>query len=61
MAPKRNETLELLGKKLRGYDEDLVREPLPHRWVQLIQHLNEQEQQRFVQTEPESQRQQKTR
>jgi len=40
----RIETLVAIGKQLRGQDEDIAREPLPRRWVDLIHHLNEQEQ-----------------
>ena len=37
------ETLLAIGKHLRGQDDDIAREPLPHRWVDLIHYLNEQE------------------
>ena len=34
---------ERIGKTLRGHDADITHEPLPRRWVELIQYLNEQE------------------
>ena len=38
--------LERLGKTLRGHDEDITHEPLPHRCVDLILYLDEQERKR---------------
>ena len=40
----RIETLLAIGKQLRGQEEDTARGPLPRRWIDLIHHLNEQEQ-----------------
>ena len=36
-------TLELIAKRLRTASEDVAREPLPERWVDLIKYLDEQE------------------
>ena len=36
-------TLELIAKRLRADSEDVAREPLPERWVDLIKYLDEQE------------------
>ena len=36
-------TLELIAKRLRTTSEDVAREPLPKRWVDLIKYLDEQE------------------
>ena len=46
MLPKMNETLVEIGKRLRGQGEDMTREPLPERWVDLINYLDEQERRR---------------
>ena len=35
--------LGLIAKRLRSESEEAAREPLPERWVELIQHLNEVE------------------
>jgi hypothetical protein len=35
-----------LGKALHAHWDDIAHEPLPSRWVELIQHLNEQERKR---------------
>jgi hypothetical protein len=43
--------LERIGKTLRGHDADITHEPLPRRWVELIQYLNEQERTRVQQAE----------
>ena len=32
-----------LGKALHAHWDDIAHEPLPRRWIELIQHLNEQE------------------
>ena len=44
----------LIAKRLRSESEDAAHEPLPERWVELIQHLNEHEKarERFQQSEP---------
>jgi hypothetical protein len=36
----------LIGKKLRDESKSVTEEPLPRRWIELIQHLDEQERQR---------------
>ena len=36
-------TLELIARRLRTASEDVAREPLPERWVDLIKYLDEQE------------------
>jgi hypothetical protein len=56
MLAKKNETLVEIGKKLRARGEDITHEPLPGRWVELIQCLNEQERKRSVCRQPESER-----
>jgi hypothetical protein len=43
MQRKKDETIAEIGKGLRRQSEDITREPLPQRWVELIHHLNEQE------------------
>jgi hypothetical protein len=35
--------LELIARRLRVDCEDVAREPLPERWVDLIKYLDEQE------------------
>jgi len=35
--------LELIARRLRADSEDVAREPLPERWVDLIKYLDEQE------------------
>lgn len=43
----RQETvLVQLGKKLHVELDDLTQQPLPRRWIELIQHLNAQERMR---------------
>ena len=37
------ETLLAIGKQLRGQNKDIAGEALPRRWIDLIHHLNEQE------------------
>jgi hypothetical protein len=49
--------LQRLGKTLHVQTDDITREPLPRRWVELIQHLNEQERMRSERSEPEPRRQ----
>ena len=49
--------LQRLGKTLHVQMDDITREPVPRRWVELIQHLNEQERKRSERSEPEPQRQ----
>ena len=46
--------LERLGKELHLRLDDITDEPLPHRWVELIQYLNEQgtTRERIQNTEP---------
>jgi hypothetical protein len=46
MMPKSDETLEEIGRKLRGLDDDITQEPLPRRWVDLILFLEEKERKR---------------
>jgi len=43
-----------LGKALHVHIDDIAREPLPHRWVDLIHHLNEQERRRSEHRLPEA-------
>ena len=38
-----HEWLKVIGENLRGGGEDIVREALPRRWVDLIRYLDEQE------------------
>ena len=38
--------LGLLGRVLRGRDNDIAHEPLPSRWVELIHHLDDKERKR---------------
>jgi hypothetical protein len=38
--------LNVIGKVLQSRDNDIVREELPKRWVDLIHHLDEQERKR---------------
>ena len=38
--------LQRLGKALHVQMDDITHEPLPHRWVELIHYLNEQEKMR---------------
>jgi hypothetical protein len=38
--------LQRLGKALHAHWDDIAHEPLPRRWIELIQHLNEQERKR---------------
>ena len=49
--------LQRLGKTLHVQTDDITREPVPRRWVELIQHLNEQERKRSERSEPEPRRQ----
>ena len=35
--------LELIARRLRADSDDVAREPLPERWVDLIKYLDEQE------------------
>jgi hypothetical protein len=35
--------LGLIAKRLRGETEDIMQEPLPERWVDLIHYLDERE------------------
>jgi hypothetical protein len=44
MLAKKDETVVEIGKRLRRQGEDITREPLPSHWVDLIHHLDEQEQ-----------------
>ena len=39
-------SLGTIAKRLRGEDEHITREPLPERWVDLINYLDEQERKR---------------
>jgi hypothetical protein len=41
-----NAILNVIGKVLQSRDNDIVREELPKRWVDLIHHLDEQERKR---------------
>jgi hypothetical protein len=43
MLFKKDETIVEIGKGLRREANDVTREPLPQRWVDLIHHLNEKE------------------
>jgi hypothetical protein len=43
MAPLATEWLTAIGKSVRILHEDMTHKSLPHRWVDLIHHLNEQE------------------
>ena len=41
-------SLELIVERLREEGEDVVRKALPHRWVDLIHCLNEQERKKTI-------------
>lgn len=43
MRAKNQVALEAIDKRLRGQGEDITREPLPRRWVDLLLYLDEQE------------------
>lgn len=43
MRAKNQVALEAIDKRLRGQGEDIAREPLPRRWVDLLLYLDEQE------------------
>ena len=49
--------VQRLGKTLHVQMDDITREPGPRGWVELIQHLNEQERKSSERSEPEPQRQ----
>jgi hypothetical protein len=49
-----NELLKAIGKSLRGRDEDIAREELPQRWVDLILYLDEQERKRAKRSQAET-------
>jgi hypothetical protein len=44
--PLQDKWYSLIGKKLRDEGKDVTEEPLPRRWIELIQHLDEQERRR---------------
>ena len=44
MAQVYDKSLGMIAKILRAQSEEVALEPLPDRWVDLIHHLNEQEQ-----------------
>ena len=47
MQPSKDDlhsTLEFIAQKLRGDGENITRQKLPKRWVELIHYLDEQEQ-----------------
>ena len=46
--------LQGLGKALHVHIDDITREPLPCRWVDLIHHLNELERRRSQRPQPET-------
>lgn len=50
--------LATIGKAMRGLSEGTTLDPLPRRWIELIHHLNEEEQRhsQVRQPEPEPQR-----
>ena len=48
------ELLKAIGRSLRGRDEDIAREPLPQRWVDLILYLDEQERKREQRSQAET-------
>ena len=57
---KKDTTIEEIGKGLRRRSDEITREPLPRRWVDLIRRLNEKEREsEQVQGQPEAQRRQK--
>jgi hypothetical protein len=51
-----NELLKAIGRSLRGRDEDIAREALPQRWVDLILYLDEQEREQRAQAETKARR-----
>jgi hypothetical protein len=48
--------LQRLGKALNVRLDDFTHEPLPERWVELIHHLNEQEQKASERHDPDIKR-----
>jgi hypothetical protein len=56
MRQDENAILRRLGKALHLFDDDITREPLPRRWVDLIHHLDEQERDRSREHRPKSRR-----
>jgi hypothetical protein len=46
MQQGQNTVLRRLGKAFHLYADDIAREPLPQRWVDLIRYLDEQERKR---------------
>ena len=44
MRLARSAILERIGKVLHEHFDDIAREPLPERWVDLINYLNDKEQ-----------------
>jgi hypothetical protein len=46
MAHMHDFVLGRLGKALRHHYDEIMREPLPQRWVELIRYLDEQEHKR---------------
>jgi hypothetical protein len=61
MRFRKDETIVEIGKGLRREADDVTREPLPQRWVELIHHLNEKERKqsearRQPEAEPEKRR-----
>jgi hypothetical protein len=43
-----------IGKALRVYHDDIIGDPLPRRWVDLIRHLNERERRPSRRWQPET-------
>ena len=46
MQQGHNSILRRIGKVLHDQENDITREPLPRRWVELIHRLNEEERKR---------------
>ena len=43
MWHRKDQTIIVIGKRLRHQSNDITQEPLPRRWVDLIHYLNAQE------------------
>jgi len=53
---KKDETIDEIGNGLRRRSDEITREALPRRWVDLIRRLNEKEREsKHIQDQPEAQ------
>jgi hypothetical protein len=53
MSGSYDKWFDAIVTRLRSDSEDITREPLPRRWVDLIHHLNEQERRPSERHQPE--------